>query len=180
MRTLLIGMTASGKTHIGKSIASQTGLAFIDQDDHMESIFHKGEKETIFTVDNYLKSGKKLSMLENTVVASGGGFGIINGVSEMFDLVVFLDASEELIVERILEARKNPFAKENIRRPLIYKNDNIREPDKTDNILETHRERRNLYAANADVTYTYANTEEQNKALESIKELILANSLFKK
>ncbi len=120
MRVYLTGFMASGKSALGRALASEMGLKFLDLDDAIEQTegrsiseifrykgepaFRRAEKAALYATDE----------LQGHVIAVGGGalvpadnmkWALENGI------VVFLDVALEEIVRRLIRSRR--------RRPLI-------------------------------------------------------------
>ena len=79
-RVLLVGFMASGKSSVGKELASRLGWAFEDFDTAIEARAGRSVSQ-IFSEDGEagfrrleLEVAEELLALRNTVVASGGGW----------------------------------------------------------------------------------------------------------
>lgn len=117
---VLIGMMGCGKSTIGKRLAKELGMDFIDMDDHIE----KGENMTISNIfekhgeDHFrrleLTYSKELSSLENTVIACGGGIiKTKEAVRELSSgIIIFIDRDAREIFDGI-DIEKRPLIKEN-------------------------------------------------------------------
>lgn len=90
-RIFLVGLMGSGKTHFGKKIADFIGWNFIDLDQYIEEkeamripqIFEKhGENHFRQLESKYLK---EIVLLEQIVVATGGGTPCFHGNMEMMN-----------------------------------------------------------------------------------------------
>ena len=120
MRVYLTGFMASGKSALGRALAAEMGLSFLDLDSAIEQstgrsiseIFrYEGEASFRSAESSVLRSTGEL---QNHVIAVGGGtlvspenmdWALDNGI------VVFLDVSLEEIVRRLTRSRR--------RRPLV-------------------------------------------------------------
>lgn len=170
MKLLFIGMMASGKSTIGKRIAIDLGLSFIDQDEYVESFISEPEDRNNFDIwlSGLHKSLEDFKQLDNVLVSSGGEVGTFDNLDSIFDIVVFLDASEELICERIINARKNPSLPENQRRFLVSDKEYFQDIYDTGSVLDTYRKRRPLYLNNCDVLFSYDSCEKQEAIVSDI------------
>jgi shikimate kinase len=115
----LIGMPASGKSTIGKLLASKIKANFIDTD----SIIEKKEKLTIAEIFS-LKGEHYFRQLEfdvlhqlikdckiTTVVSTGGGMPSIPGVAGLLKksgLVIWCKTELHILYERIKKSKKRP------------------------------------------------------------------------
>lgn len=111
MNTLLFGFKGSGKTYLGRLLAKEKGLPFIDTDDRLcalygggfsireiyqhlgEAAFRALEKRVIFS----------LAGVTHSIIALGGG-AVLDPESVSFlktlGSLIFVDASLELILSR--------------------------------------------------------------------------------
>ena len=112
----LIGMMGSGKSTVGPALAERLGRPFVDTDHVIEAkarrpisrIFAE-EGEAHFR--DLEREAIKEASVTNSVIALGGGAFSQEGAAESLlaqGIVIFLDASTELILERIGEARSRP------------------------------------------------------------------------
>ena len=153
----LVGMTASGKTTIGKDLAAQLGFPFFDSDRVLEEragvsipwIFEfEGESQFRRREASIID---ELSQMRNIVLATGGGAVMRATTRERLSargFVVYLITSINNILARVAEDTS---------RPLLQHDD----PEAV--IERMAREREPVYAALADATFdtdTYANAHE--------------------
>ncbi|GEN50785.1 shikimate kinase [Alkalibacterium pelagium] len=139
---VLIGMTGSGKTTIGKELASRLKFPFIDMDDYIEEqagqsipeLFEQGEElfrslETDVCI--------KLADSTDTVISTGGG-AVLKPENRKWlkqtGMIVWIDRPINLIVKDI----------ETAHRPLLKNG--------TDALYTLFEKRRPIYEALADVT----------------------------
>lgn len=114
VRVFLCGYMGSGKTTLGKSLASTMNLTFIDLDNFIESRQHKTVKEIFAEVgesgfrDIERKSLIEVSEYEDVIISLGGGtpcffenMDIVNaaGVS------VYLKPSEDVLLARLIKGK---------------------------------------------------------------------------
>ncbi len=118
MRIYLIGFMGSGKSYLGKALASQLNLSYLDLDDWLEKeegrsisrIFSEsGEMEFRKLEAQYLRA---TAQHQNIVVATGGGtpcfFENMDWANEN-GVTIYLNASPRLIASRLSgEKSKRP------------------------------------------------------------------------
>lgn len=119
-RILLIGFMAAGKTTLGKALARELGLQFIDLDHYIESRYHctvsqlfaeRGEEVFRQIERNMLH---EVAEFEDVIIATGGGTPCFYDNMEYMNaqgITVFLDASIDVIYTRLTIAR--------VQRPLV-------------------------------------------------------------
>lgn len=133
MTIFLIGMMGSGKTTVGKELASQLNLKFIDSDYLIENkegltikeIF-KSKGETYF---RHLESKVLQDIIESEedcVIACGGGLPIHkNNLVDCLEngKVFYLKAPSEVLFERIYSDHTRPMLKdfENFKQLLLHR-----------------------------------------------------------
>ncbi len=140
---VLIGMMASGKTTIGKSLASKLKLDFIDIDQQIEELESKTVAE-IFSEkgEDYFRKVEEIVTLKNLnnkkkIISLGGGGFLnprINKKCKKNCISFWLNWSAEILIERIKRNKKRPLAvkmsnidikKLIIKRSKIYSNANF-------------------------------------------------------
>lgn len=119
-RILLIGFMAAGKTTLGKALAKEMGLQFIDLDHYIESRYHctvsqlfaeRGEEAFRQIERNMLH---EVAEFEDVIIATGGGTPCFYDNMEYMNaqgITVFLEASIDVIYTRLTIAR--------VQRPLV-------------------------------------------------------------
>ena len=119
-RILLIGFMAAGKTTLGKALAKELGLQFIDLDHYIESRYHctvsqlfaeRGEEAFRQIERNMLH---EVAEFEDVIIATGGGTPCFYDNMEYMNaqgITVFLEASIDVIYTRLTIAR--------VQRPLV-------------------------------------------------------------
>ena len=126
---ILVGPMGSGKTTIGRRLSERLTLDFFDSDheivnitgvsiDHIFDV--EGEKGFRIRESDVLK---KLCIMPNIVLATGGGAVIIEKNRELMkksDLVVYLSSSIDQILRRTAKSKNRPLLeKSNNRRKTI-------------------------------------------------------------
>ncbi len=119
-RLFLLGFMAAGKTTLGKALARDLGLQFIDLDHYIENRYHctvsqlfaeRGEEAFRQIERNLLH---EVAEFEDIVISTGGGtpcfFDNMEYMNSM-GTTVFLDASVDVIHTRLTIAR--------VQRPLV-------------------------------------------------------------
>lgn len=113
MTLFIIGYMASGKTTFGKALARRSGMQHIDLDFYIEQRFHstvkdifatKGEAEFRRIEGSMLREVGEMS---DVVISCGGGTPCFGDNMEYMNsrgLTVCLQASDDIIADRILEA----------------------------------------------------------------------------
>ena len=141
MNIVLCGFMGAGKTVVGKELAKIMGRKFVDTDEMIEeetgisipAIF-AARGEEYFRELEY-EMGKKTANLKNVVVSTGGGAMTFERNVEAIkkgSKVVFLDASFDVICDRVGDASSRP----------LFKN--------KENAKKLYDERREKYLAAAD------------------------------
>ena len=136
---VLLGMMAVGKTTLGKIVALNKGLEFIDTDLNIEKnnsmtineIFSK--KGEGFFRDEERKEVLKSLEKNNCIIALGGGAFIDEGVRAAIlkdSLSIWLDVDVKTLNKRIIWNQK---------RPLLKKNNNKKK------LIEIYEERKKIY-----------------------------------
>lgn len=134
----LIGMMGTGKTTVGQLLARKLSYRFFDTDILIERVAQKSindlfaeEGETYFR-DLESQVLNHLSAYGRSVIATGGGIVLrqLNWSYLRDGLSIWLDASVDLLVERLAEDDTRP----------LLKTDEL--PTKLENLLA---ERKNLY-----------------------------------
>ena len=113
-RILLVGFMAAGKTTLGKALASNLGLQFIDLDHFIENRFHctvsqlfaeRGE-ERFRQIERAMLH--EVAEFEDVIIATGGGTPCFFDNMEYMNAqgtTVFLETSVDVIYTRLTIAR---------------------------------------------------------------------------
>lgn len=113
-RILLVGFMAAGKTTLGKALAKDLGLQFVDLDLYIESRYHatvsqifaeRGEEGFRQIERNMLH---EVAEFEDVIIATGGGTPCFFDNMEYMNAqgtTVFLDVSVDVIFTRLTIAR---------------------------------------------------------------------------
>lgn len=173
MNIILTGLRGSGKSKIGKIIASKINWGFVDIDEEIE----KQGKTTIKNIVEihgweYFRAvesqvAKKVSKLKNTVIATGGGTIIDRENEEFFKKtgkIVYLHVKPEICAERILNSSSRP--------PLTNKK-SVKEE-----IKHLYKERNGRYCESASLIFERSKDLEKD-ADEIVKKLNIKKNKFK-
>lgn len=144
---ILIGLSTSGKTTIGKEVSRILGKTFIDCD----SLIQEKQGKTINEIfeandEKYFRELEKelvnnLTYIENAVISTGGGLPIYNNnLDKLKDigLVIFLNAPLHELIERSIKVKDRPLLRGNIEKTIsrLY-NERINTYRKAHYILNT-------------------------------------------
>lgn len=139
----LIGMPGCGKSAVGKLLADKTGKNFYDADDALENYYQQkisnifSEKgENVFR-QMETETLRRLSALENAVIATGGGAvtrPVNMKLAKENGVIVFIDRSVENILSDVVITH----------RPLLA--------DGAEHLYGLYRDRIGLYRKYADIT----------------------------
>ena len=119
-RIYLIGYMGAGKTTLGRLLAAELGVLFIDLDHAIESRYLKtvgvlfGEKGEAGFREIERDMLREVSLVENAVISTGGGAPLFYDNMEYMNregLTVYLKVSPEELVSRLKTEQEN--------RPLI-------------------------------------------------------------
>lgn len=145
----LIGFMGSGKSTLGKELASQLNYTFIESDAWIEA----EENRTIAEIfeqsgEPYFRQLEKnflsyTQILEDCIIATGGGMPCYDnnmGVMKKLGTTIFLEVESDILVERL--------KKEIEHRPLLSKSKDLRLS--IDELLQI----RNPFYKMADITVT--------------------------
>lgn len=156
---VLIGMPGSGKTTLGKQLASRLGRTFVDTDDFVVQLEGKTIADMFAVSEEYFrdaetKAAQELAKRRGLVVACGGGVIKRSVNIEIFKetgVVIFLDRSPDDIVTDVDVAS----------RPLLK--------DGKQKVYDLYNERIALYWAAAD--YTIVNDKKAEEILDELVRL---------
>lgn len=119
-RILLVGFMAAGKTTLGKALAKDLGLQFVDLDHYIESryrcsvsqLFAERGEEVFRQIERNMLH--EVAEFEDVIIATGGGTPCFFDNMDYMNAqgtTVFLEASVETIYTRLTIAR--------VQRPLV-------------------------------------------------------------
>ena len=156
---VLIGMPGSGKTTLGKQLASRLGRTFVDADDFVVQLEGKTIAGMFAVSEEYFRdaetrAAQELAKRRGLVVACGGGVIKRSVNIEIFKetgVVIFLDRSPDDIVTDVDVAS----------RPLLK--------DGKQKVYDLYDERIALYRAAAD--YTIVNDKKAEEILDELVRL---------
>lgn len=156
---VLIGMPGSGKTTLGKQLASRLGRTFVDADDFVVLLEGKSIADMFAVSEEYFrdaetKAAQELAKRRGLVVACGGGVikrDVNIKILKRTGVVIFLDRSPDDIVTDVDVAS----------RPLLK--------DGKQKVYDLYNERIALYWAAAD--YTIVNDKKAEEILDELVRL---------
>ncbi len=118
MKIVLVGYRGSGKTTVGKILSDRLSLSFVDTDEEIERAIGCSISEFVKRYgwvsfrEVEVEVLRKVSRMEDVVVASGGGSFMNPGVLQLFMgggwIFVYLRASPGVLKERIVESGGRP------------------------------------------------------------------------
>ena len=169
-RILLIGFMAAGKTTLGKALARDLGLQFIDLDHYIENrycctiaqLFAERGEEGFRQIERNILH--EVAEFEDVIISTGGGTPCFFDNMEYMNAqgtTVFLDASVDVIYTRLTIAR--------IQRPLVAN----KTADELRQYITAMLEQRAPYYTRAHYTFCANRLENTCQVDESVK-------LFKK
>jgi len=115
---ILIGMKACGKTTVGKLLARQIGMRFVELDNEVTRLHTLASGEDITFRELFTRHGERyfrglesealtaLSRENNLVISCGGGTPMSETNHKLFKLmgtVIYLEAGVDLLLPRILQ-----------------------------------------------------------------------------
>jgi len=117
MNLVLVGFMASGKSSIGRRLAQRLGYTFVDTDHFIEGevgctiseLFELQGEDYFRRMESRVAA--RLHLLQNTVIATGGGLPITPGNMahlKAAGVVVFLKAEPEDIIKRLERDTRRP------------------------------------------------------------------------
>lgn len=159
---VLIGLMGSGKTTIGKRLAQELHLPFVDADEEIEKAANRTINEIFEQFgEPYFRDGERrviarLCRTEPMIIATGGG-AFVDGKTRALiknkAISIWLDCDIKTLADRV--SRKNT-------RPLLHNKDPL-------TVLNKLAKERNPLYAEADIHITSVNAP-HNKAVKSIME----------
>lgn len=165
-RILLVGFMAAGKTTLGKALARDLGLQFIDLDHYIESryccsvsqLFAERGEEAFRQIERNMLH--EVAEFEDVIIATGGGTPCFFDNMEYMKaqgVTVFLEASIDVIFTRLTIAR--------VQRPLVAgKSD-----DELRNYIASTLHQRLPYYSQATYTFCADQLEDIRQVDASVK-----------
>lgn len=156
---VLIGMPGSGKTTLGKQLASRLGRTFVDADDFVVQLEGKTIADMFAVSEEYFRdaetrAAQELAKRRGLIVACGGGVikrDVNIKILKRTGVVIFLDRSPDDIVTDVDVAS----------RPLLK--------DGKQKVYDLYDERIALYRSAAD--YTIVNDKKAEEILDELVRL---------
>lgn len=119
---ILIGYMGAGKTTVGRLLAKEQGLAFLDTDDMIEKqegrtisdIFAEEGEESFRNMETALLGRLIEEQLSDAVLSVGGGLPVRQENRELLKelgTVIYLTASKETIIKRVSDSENRPLLK---------------------------------------------------------------------
>ncbi len=113
MNVFFIGFMGSGKTTLGKRVAGELGLEFIDLDEFIETqegmtipqIFQNAGEQAFRLLEN--KALKQFSDLDGKAIATGGGAPCFHGNIDLMNtlgLTVYLKIKPGILASRLIHS----------------------------------------------------------------------------
>lgn len=167
-RLILIGPMGSGKTTVGRALASELGLAFVDVDEAIEARCGV-EVDRIFEIEGEAGFRRRetqmideLTQLNDVVIATGGG-SVLSEENRVLlqtrGTTVWLKTSVQQQLRRLAKDRRRPLLQIPDRRKRLESMATIRDP---------------LYEACADIIVQSINISPQAMAQRAAQEIIAA------
>lgn len=164
-RIYLIGPMGSGKTTVGRRLARQLNMDFVDCDEALEA--HTGASvQLVFEIEGEAGFRKretdmlrKLAERENTVIATGGGVVTVAENTELMratGLVIYLQTEVERQLRRLSRDQSRPL---------------LQAPDRRERLEQLAARRNPLYDALADITLPSHNLSLDNMARLTVRTL---------
>jgi shikimate kinase len=166
MRIYLIGYMGSGKSTVGKGLAKNLGLTFIDMDDYIEQrnmrtipqIFAEDGEDGFRKIER--KALLELSEFENVVIGTGGGAPCF---FDNMDIIrktgksVYLRGTSRILAERLKKSK--------VERPLIKgKNE-----DELMAFIDETLAKREKWYSRADIVLEFDHDLSDEEVLEVVK-----------
>lgn len=165
-RILLIGFMAAGKTTLGKALARDLGLQFIDLDHYIENRYHSTVSQLFAErgEEGFREIERKMlhevTEFEDVIIATGGGTPCFYDNMEYMNsmgVTVFLQASVDVIFTRLTIAR--------VQRPLVKG----KSADELRQYITAMLEQRNPYYTRAHHTFCANHLEDTSQVSESVQ-----------
>jgi shikimate kinase len=165
-RILLVGFMAAGKTTLGKALARDLGLQFVDLDHYIENRYHcsvsqlfadRGEEAFRQIERNMLH---EVAEFEDVVISTGGGTPCFFDNMDYMNAqgtTVFLEASVDVIHTRLTITR--------VQRPLVKG----KTADELRQYITDMLERRNPYYTRAHHTFCANHLENSEQVAASVE-----------
>ena len=167
--TFLIGYMGSGKTTLGRAVASRTGISFIDLDDFIEKregctvkeIFARRGEDAFRAIER--EALAEVSRRPDTLVACGGGTPCFGDNMELLNrcgLTVYLDAPHASLLSRLKEGRA--------KRPLIASLSD----EELDSFIISQMQWREPFYSRAALSFDSSRLESEAEIAESVDKFL--------
>lgn len=165
----LIGYMASGKTTLGRALATETGLRFVDLDEYIESQAGKSVSH-IFAEDGEARFRQLESLAlrkltatagDGVIVACGGGTPCFGDNMEYMNSVgttVWLTTAPEVIIRRLVAERA--------KRPLVA---SLSEGGELENYVIENLDRRAPHYSRSADRFDSSRLESETEIAESVR-----------
>lgn len=172
MKIFLIGYMASGKTTIGKKLAKQLGIEFIDLDQYIESKEKMSITEIFSSGGEALFRGLEMKYLKQIIELKVGDYLLSTGggtpcfyenmlVMNKSGITVYLEMDAKSITFRLMNAKDN--------RPIVSK---VGEEELLEFVTQQMEERKYYYAdAQLKVNALGFNKDKLNSLVEQLTDL---------
>lgn len=165
-RIILIGFMGSGKTTLGRTLAKETGLTFIDLDNYIElrhcksinQIFAERGEEGFRKIEQSLLH--EVCEFEDVIISSGGGTPCFFDNIEYMNrqgTTIYLEVPHERLLERLIIAKS--------RRPLLKEKSN----DEISAFIEEQMQKRSPFYSQAAHSFTADRLEDKIQIKESVE-----------
>ena len=167
---ILIGFMGCGKTRTGRALARELGLRFVDMDKQIVTtagmavadIFAQYGEQYFRKLENKILK-ELLASTEQTVISTGGGVPMqaMNQQLLKAGIVVYLEASIEVLLKRLANDRKRP----------ILQGGNLR-----DEITTLMDLRNPIYEQLSDITVSTSNVPVEQVVRQIVEKLVEKNA----
>ncbi|SHE63518.1 shikimate kinase [Seinonella peptonophila] len=128
---ILVGMMGTGKSTIGRQIAKQLHLPFVDMDEELEKMFQLTVAEYFERFGEQAFRDAETDLLKRLlheptkVISTGGGVVLRREnrqLMEKYGLIIGLSASPEVLYQRLKQDRSRPLLQGSLKKRLVQLN----------------------------------------------------------